>query len=117
MRPIQTPQAEIGSGLASLASLSLGDDAKIESGYELQVNHNDFNHYGANLDPVTGLWGTNAQLTNFFIYDQTINAGYVTFAKDLGKFAFLAGLRLEVTPGRCQPGHRPHPGEKDYFRA
>lgn len=95
----------------------LGDDAKIESGYELQINHNDFNHYGANLDPATGLWVTNAQLTNFFIYDQTIHAGYVTFAKDLGKFGFLAGLRLEDTQIDANQVTGNVREKNDYFRA
>lgn len=95
----------------------LGNDAKIESGYELQVNHNDFNNYGANLDSSAGLWVTNAQLTNFFIYDQTVHAGYVTYAKDLGKFGFLAGLRLEDTLVDANQVTGNIRDKNDYFRA
>lgn len=95
----------------------LGEDAKIESGFELQINHNDFNHYGANLDPATSLWVTNSQLTNYFVYDQTINAGYATYAKSLGKFGFLAGLRLEDVRTDANQVTGNIREKNDYFRA
>lgn len=92
-------------------------DAKLEAGYNLQVNNSDFNHVGANLDLTSGLWIPNPQLTNYFLYDQTIHAGYVTYGRPVGRFGFLVGLRLEETQIDANQVTAAIRAKNDYFRA
>jgi outer membrane receptor protein involved in Fe transport len=73
----------------------LDADSKFEAGYDLQKGNNDYDHFGGSLDPMSGVWLTDPQVTNHFTYDQTIHALYGTYTRPVGKFGFLAGLRLE----------------------
>ena len=42
-------------------------------------------------------WDTLKNLTNTFIYDEAIHAGYASFGNKHGKFSYLAGLRAELS--------------------
>jgi outer membrane receptor protein involved in Fe transport len=95
----------------------LADEAKLEAGYDLQVNNSDFNHNGANLDPASASWISNPQLTNYFLYDLTIHAVYATYGRPIGPFGILGGLRLEQTQIDANQVTASIRAKNDYFRA
>jgi outer membrane receptor protein involved in Fe transport len=95
----------------------LPDDAKLEAGYDLQVNNSDFNHNGANLDLASSTWISNPQLTNYFLYDLTIHAVYGTYARPIGPLGALVGLRLEQTQVDANQLTASIRAKNDYFRA
>jgi outer membrane receptor protein involved in Fe transport len=68
--------------------------AKLKAGYELELDANDYDNFG-----YQGLSASAAapdpNLTNRFLYRQTLNQGYVTLEEPIGKLTVLAGLRLE----------------------
>ena len=76
-------------------SLPLGEDSKFEAGYDGAFDLLDQNFLGATFAPDTQAWTTDATTTNHFVCNTTVNAFYSTFARKLGDFGFLAGLRFE----------------------
>ena len=91
-------------------------EAKLKSGYELEVDDNDYDNFGARgLTPATAT--PDAALANHFLYKQTINALYATYEKPFGDFTALGGLRLEdvqIDTNQVTIGRR---DSNDYFRA
>ncbi len=75
----------------------LADDTKLETGYSLELDKNDMNFGGSYLDPLSGAWVVDTTSTNRFIYHDIIHALYATYGRPIGKFGFLAGVRLEQT--------------------
>jgi outer membrane receptor protein involved in Fe transport len=73
----------------------MAGDAKLEAGYAGEVGKDDTNFLAGYLDPVSGEWLVDTTETNRFIYRDSIQAVYATYGRPFGKFAFLAGLRLE----------------------
>ena len=73
----------------------LGEDAKLEAGYNGQWNTVDLDFRGSFFGAPTQRWQVDASRTNRFIYEATIHAFYSTFAKKFGSFGALAGLRFE----------------------
>lgn len=53
-----------------------------------QVNYENYRN---------GKWEEDLIRSNHFIYDENINAAYVNFSKELKKWSFQAGLRIENT--------------------
>lgn len=88
---------ETGTEFTADYSRPFADDAKLEMGYAGEQNKNDMDYRGALFDPVSATWLTDTTRTNRFIYRDTINAVYATFGRPIGKFGFLAGLRVENT--------------------
>ena len=76
-------------------SQPMAGDAKLEAGYAGEVGKDDQNFLGGYLDPATGTWLVDPTETNRFIYRDSIQAIYATYGRPFGRFAFLAGLRLE----------------------
>ena len=73
----------------------VGDAAQLSAGFSFQAEQNRFYNYNAGVDPVTGADTVNADRTNRFIVDQSLDAAYVTYQAPVGKWTVLAGLRLE----------------------
>ncbi len=69
--------------------------SKLDAGYAREANKRDMDFRGSYLDSSTGAWITDTAVTNRFLYHDTIDALYGTYARSLGNFGFLAGGRLE----------------------
>ncbi len=72
----------------------LPDGAKLVAGYELQVDDNDYDNFGAR-GPLGGSLTTDPALTNQFKYKQAVNALYATYSRSMGDWTVMPGLRLE----------------------
>lgn len=72
----------------------LADGAKLVAGYELQVDDNDYDNFGAR-GPAAGSLTMDPSLTNQFKYDQQVHALYVTYNRPMGDWTVMPGLRLE----------------------
>ncbi|ADG11206.1 TonB-dependent receptor [Caulobacter segnis] len=72
----------------------LPDGAKLVAGYELQIDDNDYDNFGAR-GPIGGSLTTDPALTNQFKYDQAVNAFYATYSRAIGDWTVMPGLRLE----------------------
>lgn len=88
---------ETGTEITADYTRPFPHDAKLEAGYAHETNKNDMDFRGSLFDSARGAWLVDATRTNRFIYRDTIQALYATFARPFGKFGFLAGLRLEDT--------------------
>ena len=73
----------------------LGADGKLETGYTLTQDTFWANFQAANLDPVTGIFLSDATRSNRFNVAGTIHAVYATYTQAFGPFGFKAGLRPE----------------------
>lgn len=73
----------------------IDEKSKIDIGYSGQGNNVDMDFRGSSLDPVSNMWLVDATRTNRFVYDETIHALFSTYARKIGKFGFLAGVRFE----------------------
>ncbi|WP_297507852.1 TonB-dependent receptor [uncultured Caulobacter sp.] len=72
----------------------LPDGAKLVAGYELQIDDNDYDNFGARGSIGGGLV-VDPALTNRFKYEQTIHAGYATYSRTFGDWTVMPGLRVE----------------------
>jgi len=68
--------------------------AKLVAGYELQVDDNDYDNFGAR-GPTAGSLTMDPALTNEFKYDQAVHALYATYNRPMGDWTIMPGLRLE----------------------
>ena len=68
--------------------------AKLVTGYELQIDDNDYDNFGAR-GPIGGGLTTDPALTNQFKYDQTVHAAYATYSRAFGDWTVMPGLRVE----------------------
>ncbi|TNE60039.1 MAG: TonB-dependent receptor [Bacteroidetes bacterium] len=72
-----------------------GEEGRFELGYRggLRDIRNDFQ-----VEELNGtVWSTLPGLTNNFIYDENIHAGYAILGNKIQKFSWQGGLRLEVS--------------------
>jgi outer membrane receptor protein involved in Fe transport len=69
---------------------------KLSAGYELKFDDNLYLYQDARGFTVPGLTAVPA-LANNYRYEQTINAGYVTYEQTFGALGLEAGLRVEDT--------------------
>lgn len=76
-------------------TVPITEDAKLEAGYNGQLNRRDMDFRGGFFDPLTQGWTIDATRTNRFIYHSKVHALYSTYAHKLGRFGTLAGLRFE----------------------
>ena len=68
--------------------------AKLVAGYELQLDDNDYDNFGAR-GPNGGPLAVDPALTNQFKYDRAIHAAYVTYSRAMGDWTVMPGLRIE----------------------
>ncbi len=88
---------EIGTELSSDYTYPLDNDGKFDAGYSLEMNKIDADFRGGARDPLTGSSTVDLKRTNRFIYHDHLHALYATYGQPIGRFGFLAGLRLEDT--------------------
>lgn len=73
----------------------LSGKTKLETGAKTSyVNTDNLANY---FNVVDGINAVDYDKTNRFRYKEQINAGYLNFSKEMNRFAFQAGLRLEHT--------------------
>ena len=85
----------------------MSDVARLRSGYELEVTRNDYDNFGSR-GAGAGPFPVDPNLTNRFLYEQTVHAIYGTYQRPFGRLTAQGGLRLEqvsldldqITPGR-----------------
>ena len=97
-------------------SQPMAGDAKLEAGYAGEVGKDDQNFLGGYLDPATGTWLVDPTETNRFVYRDSIQAIYATYGRPFGRFAFLAGLRLEEVSIDTNQVTTAVRGTSDYLR-
>ena len=74
---------------------------RFEAGVKFSyVKNNNLVEYERFLN---GKWETDIIRSNHFIYDENINAAYASFSKEIKKWSFQGGLRLENTNAK---GHQ-----------
>jgi len=71
------------------------NDGKLESGYSIEAEKLDANFLGTYQD--ADGWHINLNTSNRFVFEQTIQALYGTYAQPLGDFGFMVGVRAEQT--------------------
>ena len=76
-------------------SLPLKKGAKLETGIKSSYVTTDNNAIYDNL--LNGAWSPDYGKTNHFLYNENINAAYINFNKQIKKWGFQTGLRLENT--------------------
>ncbi len=84
-------------GTETIAEYAWPIDAgsKLEAGYDRSYDKSDQDHFGESQNPATGPWITDANVTNRFILEQTVDAFYATYSRTFGRFGALAGTRFE----------------------
>ncbi len=75
-------------------------EGRLEAGYNLNDDRYAADFRGEYVDPQTGNLVNDPTKTNRFRHDRTIHAFYATYAKTLGQFGFMAGLRPELAYGK-----------------
>lgn len=75
--------------------LPLSHDRDLKLGYDYQRDRNRFDNSGGNLDPASGLFITNPDVTDRFRYRDDIHALYAQYEAPLGAWRLQAGLRYE----------------------
>lgn len=66
-------------------------EAGIKTSYVKNDNEVDYDNF------INGKWEEDLIRSNHFIYDENINAAYLNFNKQLGKWSIQTGLRIENT--------------------
>ena len=75
----------------------LGEDAKLEAGYDGLYNKVDLNFYGEYFDAAQNKFLKDAVKSNRFVYNEDVHALYGTYQKSLERFGYELGLRAEAT--------------------
>jgi outer membrane receptor protein involved in Fe transport len=73
----------------------IGEDAKLETGYDGSFNQLDLDFYGEYYDTVQQHFVKDIERSNRFKYEEEIHAIYLTYEKGYDKFGYSAGLRAE----------------------
>lgn len=73
--------------------LPIGEKSKLEAGYRLDINDNDYisSVESSMADPVINFYNNNTQ------YREMFNAFYAQFKSKIGKFGYQIGLRDEIS--------------------
>jgi outer membrane receptor protein involved in Fe transport len=80
----------------------LENAARLETGYNLTDDRFAADFRAEIADPVTGLFHVDPMRSSRFRHDRAVHAFYATYARTMGAFGFLAGLRPELTYGRSR---------------
>ena len=107
------PDTEV---LAEYAN-ALGNDRKIEAGFDRSDHRNGKNILGVNLDPATGASIYDPTVSNNFLADETTTALYGTYRQRFGNFSVMPGLRLEEDEIYTDQFTSGIIGDRKYYRA
>ncbi len=97
-------------------SRPLGENARLEAGYNLNDERYAADFHGEFMDPLTARFVIDATKTNSFRYDRAVHAFYATYARTFGAFSFMAGLRPELTRGESHLVTTGRTDANDYAR-
>jgi ferric enterobactin receptor len=75
----------------------IGKDGKFEAGYRTGLRTIGNDYLVEEYDYEGGAWGTLANLSNDFSYDEGIHAVFTTYGNKMNKFSYQVGLRGEYT--------------------
>lgn len=75
----------------------IGEKSQLEMGYRGDFSTRSTNFEVSILNPNSGNFEINRNLTNVFNFKQYITAAYTQFGSKIGKFSYLLGLRMENT--------------------
>lgn len=73
----------------------LTENSTVEAGYAGEFKSNNFDFYAEYFDTILRHFVKDVTKTNRFLFDESINALYVTYKQSFGAFGFLGGLRTE----------------------
>jgi outer membrane receptor protein involved in Fe transport len=73
----------------------VGEDGKVETGFELELDHGDMDFRGEYLE--NAVWIPDSEKTNRFVFDQNIYALYATYETKFGKLGVIGGVRGEYS--------------------
>ena len=68
---------------------------RFETGYNFTYRHRQNENSALDYSYLTNTWQDSLLLSNLFRYKENINAAYITYSKDFGKFGVKAGVRME----------------------
>jgi outer membrane receptor protein involved in Fe transport len=74
-----------------------GEDSQFEAGFRSNMEEQITDYRLDTLDQSSGDFVIDETLTNIFTYNENVHAVYTQYGDKLGKFSYLAGLRLEYT--------------------
>ena len=74
--------------------LPIGEASKLEAGYRIDSNKNDYDFLNRETDPFL-TYGTVDAYSGNTVYSETINAAYAQFKSKIDKFGYQLGLRAE----------------------
>ena len=95
--------------------LPLSGKGDIKLGYDLEADNDDFNNFGAAIDPITGQKVVDLNVTNHFQYRQTVNALYGEYDRSFGPWSVQGGLRAEAARATWLQITGAIPGGRDEF--
>ena len=81
-------------------SRPLGEDSKLETGFELEIDRSEMDFRGEYLE--NSLWNTDVEKTNRFVFEENIYALYATYEAEFGKLGVLGGVRGEFSDIRMR---------------
>lgn len=77
--------------------VNLGENSKLEAGYRLDINRNQYDNTADEQIGKTGTMNPLGKFTNNTSYDEVFNAFYVQFKSKIGKLGYQIGLRDELS--------------------
>jgi outer membrane receptor protein involved in Fe transport len=93
-----------------------GDDGKLVAGYSLELFDNEYDNYVAR-GSAPGALTADPSLSNFFVFEQSVQALYGTYQHVFGDLTVLGGLRLEQTDIEIDQVTSNIQASNDYFNA
>ena len=96
--------------------LPIDDYSRLEAGYTRSEERLNTDFAVSSLDPATGVFINDSTKSNRFDFKQTIHAFYLTYARTMGRFGFLAGLRPEQANTKSLLVNTGETIPYDYFR-
>ncbi|HKK38390.1 MAG TPA: TonB-dependent receptor [Cryomorphaceae bacterium] len=69
----------------------------LETGYKTTARAFDNDYVYEIRDPETGIFVNQTDITNRFLYEEAVHAGYVMLSRNLGKLSINGGVRAEWT--------------------
>ncbi len=75
----------------------LSKDSKIEAGYRITYKNREDDYRVENFDYTSGLFVTDLNQSNNFVYKEMINGLYGIYTNKIGNFGFSLGTRVEQT--------------------
>jgi outer membrane receptor protein involved in Fe transport len=96
--------------------LPIDDHSRLEAGYTRSEERLNTDFAVSSLDPGSGVFINDPTKSNRFDFQQTIHALYLTYARTMGRFGFLAGLRPEQANTKSLLVNTGETIPYDYFR-